>query len=233
MTGTPLDNKRNDAYALISLLRGHSITSFFLLQAAFIKSLTSGPDFPEGFHREGYIQMRDACSLRRPHITVQQEYRKRIAQPYAYHLMLIELKFERDSLARAMRRNKATDEGDQAATIQLVIWKERLEKDENWPCLVGHVKVALRNRFEPELQLEYKGLLGPIDRHYAIKRAFEAEPSQAILATRVTGGQGLNLQCFNAVDQCGRWHERFRRVPTGTRFLHPKCQKFLGYSLMS
>ncbi|KAG9503677.1 hypothetical protein J7337_003628 [Fusarium musae] len=74
MTGTPLDNKWHDAYALISLLRGHPITSFLLFQAAFIKSLTSGPGFPEGFRRERYIQMLDACSLRRPHVTVQQEF---------------------------------------------------------------------------------------------------------------------------------------------------------------
>ncbi|KAF5579377.1 global transactivator [Fusarium pseudocircinatum] len=139
--------------------------SFLLFQAAFIQSLSSDSDFPEGSHRERYIQMLDACSLRRPHITAQQEYRKRIiarracgiqAQQHANHPMLVELK------------------KDQEATDQLVEWKKRLEKDENWLSLAG---------FEPGLQLECNGL-GPIDRHYVIRRPFEAEPSQVMLATR-------------------------------------------------
>jgi hypothetical protein len=49
--------------------------------------------------------------------------------------MLVELKFEIEALARAMRRNEAMDtieQGDQAVTDQLVKWKERLEQDENW-----------------------------------------------------------------------------------------------------
>nr|RBQ98575.1 hypothetical protein FVER53263_20036 [Fusarium verticillioides] len=280
MTGTPLDNKWSDAYALISLLRGHPITSFLLFQAAFIKSLTSGPDFPEGFHRERYIQMLDACSLRRPHVTVQQEFpdieRKRIvtfpldpddrrrsneayhmfkkatrtgsklagwkyliqAQQFAYHPMLVELKFEREALSRAMCRNEALENfenEDPAVTDQLVKWKEQLEKDENWLSrrvrvitdvvdqhkdrypdhaflivdesiyFLDIVAVALKNRFQSELQLEYNGRLGPIDRHDVIRRAFEAKPPHVMLATRATGGQGLNLQCFNVVIQCGPW----------------------------
>ncbi|CVK94264.1 uncharacterized protein FMAN_03438 [Fusarium mangiferae] len=128
------------------------------------------------------------------------------AQQYTYHPMLVKLKCEREALAKAMHRNEAmgaTDEGDQAATDQLTKSKTRLEQDENWPYLVGIyfleiVVVAFRNRFDPELQLEYNGRLGPIDRHFAIKTAFEAKPSQVMLATRATGGQGLNLQCFSA-----------------------------------
>ncbi|KAG9503678.1 hypothetical protein J7337_003629 [Fusarium musae] len=49
--------------------------------------------------------------------------------------MLVELKFEREALARAMRRNEALENfenADPAATDQLVKWKEQLEKDENW-----------------------------------------------------------------------------------------------------
>ncbi|EGU74831.1 hypothetical protein FOXB_14668 [Fusarium oxysporum f. sp. conglutinans Fo5176] len=53
---------------------GHPITSFLPFQAAFLQSLPSGPDFPEGFHRERYIQMLDACSLRRPQTTIEQEF---------------------------------------------------------------------------------------------------------------------------------------------------------------
>ncbi|PNP86034.1 hypothetical protein FNYG_01090 [Fusarium nygamai] len=62
------------------------------------------------------------------------------AQQYAYHPMLVELQFERDALARAMCRNEAMEtfeEGNPAATDQLVIWKKRLEQDENWRSFVG------------------------------------------------------------------------------------------------
>ncbi|KAJ4045994.1 hypothetical protein NW761_008007 [Fusarium oxysporum] len=175
MTGTPLDNKWDDSYALLSILHGHPITSFLPFQAAFLQSLSSSPDFPEGFHRERYIQMLDACSLRRPQTTIEQEFpmldRKRIvtfaldpedrrrsndaynmfkksrkpggrggklagwkylvqAQQYACHPMLVELKFERAALARAMYLNEAMDtieEGDQAATDQLVRTAARVQ----------------------------------------------------------------------------------------------------------
>ncbi|EXA46627.1 hypothetical protein FOVG_03970 [Fusarium oxysporum f. sp. pisi HDV247] len=157
MTCTPLDN------------------NFLPFQAAFLQSLPSGPDFPEGFHRERYIQMLDACSLRRPQTTIEQEFpmldRKRIvifaldpedrrrsnnaynmfkksrkpggrggklagwkyliqAQQYACHPMLVELKFERAALVRAMYLNEAMDtieEGDQAATDQLVRTAARVQ----------------------------------------------------------------------------------------------------------
>ncbi|KAM5365955.1 hypothetical protein ACJA88_012226 [Fusarium oxysporum] len=39
MTCTPLDNKWDDGYALLSMLHGHPITSFLPFQAAFLQSL--------------------------------------------------------------------------------------------------------------------------------------------------------------------------------------------------
>ncbi|CCT64824.1 uncharacterized protein FFUJ_03920 [Fusarium fujikuroi IMI 58289] len=155
------------------------------------------------------------------------------AQQYTYHPMLVKLKFEREALAKALHRNEAMstmDKGDQAATDQLTKWKTRLEQDENWPYLVGRkssrtiyflqiIVVALRNRFDLELQLEYNGQLGPIDRHFVIKTAFEAKPSQVMLATRATGGQGLNLQCFNGAVQREPWYETCRHVLKGPELL--------------
>ncbi|RKK98132.1 hypothetical protein BFJ68_g9281 [Fusarium oxysporum] len=300
MTGTPLDNKWSDGYALLSMLHGHPITSFLLFQAAFVQSLSTGPDFPQGFHRQRYIQMLDACSLRRPQSAIEEEFpdidRKRIvtfpldpedrrrsndayhmfkkarrpgsklagwkyliqAQQYAYHPMLVELKFERDALARAMRRNEAMEtfeQGNEAATDQLVQWKKRLEQDENWLSrrvrvitdvvdqhkdqfpdhsflivdesiyFLDIVAIALRNRFEPEPQLEYNGRLGPIDRHFVIKTAFEAKPPQVMLATRATGGQGLNLQCFNVVIQCGPWWKAAWELQARGRVYRPGQKK--------
>ncbi|QGI61150.1 hypothetical protein CEK27_005121 [Fusarium fujikuroi] len=108
------------------------------------------------------------------------------------------------------------DKGDQAATDQLTKWKTRLEQDENWPYLVGRKP---SRTFDLELQLEYNGQLGPIDRHFVIKTAFEAKPSQVMLATRATGGQGLNLQCFNAAVQREPWYETCRHVLKGPELL--------------
>ncbi|VTT74827.1 unnamed protein product [Fusarium fujikuroi] len=115
------------------MLHGHPITSFLLFQAAFIQNLSTGPDFLQGFHRERYIQMLDACSLSRPQSAIEQElietYRdilsrsrgskkaRRLgsqlagwkylirAQQYTYHPMLVKLKFEREALAKALHRN--------------------------------------------------------------------------------------------------------------------------------
>ncbi|KAF5571688.1 global transactivator [Fusarium phyllophilum] len=207
------------------MLHGHPITSFLLFQAAFIQSLSSGLEFPEGFHRERYIQMLDACSLRRPHIAVQQEFL--------------------DINRLAMRPNEAMEtfeEGNPAATDQLVKWKKRLKQDENWISRRARVMTDVVDQHkdrhpdhlflivDEKLQLEYNGRLDPVNRHFIIKTALEAKPPQAMLATRATGGQSLNIRCFNAV---GSWHSRFRRDPTGSGFLHPKCQKYLGCYLMS
>lgn len=81
------------------------------------------------------------------------------------------------------------------------------------------IAVALRNKFDLELQLEYNGQLGPIDRHFVIKTAFEDKPSQVMLATKATGGQGPNLQCFNAAVQRGPWYETCRHVLKGPELL--------------
>jgi hypothetical protein len=74
MTGTPLDNKRDDGYTLLSMLHGHPITSFLLFQAAFLESLPSGLGFPEGYYTVRYIQIHDASSLRRIHTVIEQEF---------------------------------------------------------------------------------------------------------------------------------------------------------------
>ncbi|RGP77304.1 global transactivator [Fusarium longipes] len=76
MTGTPLDNKWHDAYALFSMLRGHPLSSFLLFQAAFLQNIESGHRVPEGFHRERFIQMLDACTLRRPMNAIERELPK-------------------------------------------------------------------------------------------------------------------------------------------------------------
>jgi hypothetical protein len=181
MTGTPLDNKWDDGYALLSMLRGHPLTSFLLFKAAFFESLSSGPGHPEDYHKARFIQVLDAVSLRRPMSTITAAFPslnqtvivsfpldpedlqrsnhafkryKRAMRPLngarrkgagwkhlvtahqcAYHRMLVELRFERHALERAMRRNEAVDtfeEGDQVATDQLIKWRKKLEDNENW-----------------------------------------------------------------------------------------------------
>ncbi|EWG45972.1 hypothetical protein FVEG_06600 [Fusarium verticillioides 7600] len=74
MTATPLDNTWTDLYALISMLKGHPITSFLLFNAAFRRTLDSGATEPEGLHKQRYIQLLDACSLQRPRSAIIDSY---------------------------------------------------------------------------------------------------------------------------------------------------------------
>jgi SNF2 family DNA or RNA helicase len=296
MTATPLDNSWTDLYALISMLKGHPITSFLVFNAAFRQSLDSSHTQPEAFQKQRFIQLLDATSMQRPQSEISGSYppfnnRKIIrfpltpedrrlsnesfqlfrkfsrpdsktagwkhlvtAQQYSYHPMLVELKFERRALERAMRRNEAVDvieQGDEAATDQLVKWRERLEADENWlsprvqmvlDVVYRHqdrfpdhsflivdesvyfldiLAIAFKKAYEPVPHTEYNGRLSTIDRHLVIQKAFETTPPQIMLASRGTGGQGLNLQCFNVLIQCGPWWKVSWEVQTLGRVYRP------------
>ncbi|KAF5700423.1 global transactivator [Fusarium mundagurra] len=296
MTATPLDNTWKDLYALISMLRGHPITSFLLFNAAFRESLDSGPSEPEQLHKQRYIQLLDACTLQRPQSEIIDSYPpfdsrkiirfpltsedrrlsnesfqlfKRFSRPdsktaglkhlvaahqYSYHPMLVELRFERLALELAMRQNQAIDvieQGDEVATGQLVKWRERLEADENWlsprvemilDVVYQHrdrypdhsilivdesvffldiLAIAFKKAYEPVPHTEYNGRLSGIERHLVIKKAFESTPPQMMLASRGTGGQGLNLQCFNVLIQCGPWWKVSWEVQTLGRVYRP------------
>ncbi|KAF5677871.1 global transactivator [Fusarium denticulatum] len=191
------------------MLHGHPITSFLLFQAAFTQSLSSDPDFPEDFHRERYIQMLDASNLRRPHITAQQEYLKRILGPCAAMRLWKRLRKETQKRQTGLKKRMEKDENRLSRPVRVITGVVDQHKDrcpdhsflivDESIYFLDMSQLPSKTGSNQKLQLEYNGRLGPIDRHYIIRRAFEAEPSQVMLATRATGGQGLNLQCFNAV----------------------------------
>ncbi|KAM0319440.1 hypothetical protein ACHAPQ_010348 [Fusarium lateritium] len=143
------------------------------------------------------------------------------------------------------------EQGDEVATDQLIRWRERLETDENWLShrvqmildvvdrhrdrypdhsfliadesvyFLDILGIALKNTYEPVRHTEYNGRLGAIERHLVIKRAFETTPPQIMLASRGTGGQGLNLQCFNVLVQYGPWWKVSWEVQTLGRVYRP------------
>ncbi|KAF4452838.1 global transactivator [Fusarium austroafricanum] len=176
------------------------------------------------------------------------------AHQYSYHPMLVELKFERHALERAMRRNQAVDvieQGEEVATDQLIKWRMRLEADENWLSrrvqmildvvdrhrdrypdhsflivdesvyFLDIIATALKKTYEPVRHTEYNGRLSAIERHLVINKAFETAPPQIMLASRGTGGQGLNLQCVNVLIQCAPWWKVSWEVQTLGRIYRP------------
>ncbi|KAF5663333.1 global transactivator [Fusarium denticulatum] len=300
MTATPLDNSWTDLYALVSMLKGHPITSFLLFNAAFRQSLVSGPTQPEGLHKQRYIQLLDAVSLQRPHSAISDSYPpfynrkvikfpltpedrrlsnesfqefKRIskseskatswkhlvaAHQYSYHPMLVELKSDGLALELAIFGNQAADlieEGDETATGRLSKWRERLERDENW--LSRHVEVVLdvvrqhidrypdhsflivdesvyfldilaiafKRAYELVPYTECNGRLSAMERHLLVQKASEAKPPQIILASRVTGGQDINPECFNVLIQCGPWWKVSWEVQTLACVYRPQGTK--------
>ncbi|KAF5530049.1 global transactivator [Fusarium mexicanum] len=296
MTATPLDNSWTDLYALISMLKGHPITSFVLFNAAFRQSLDSGPARPEGFHKQRYIQLLDAVSLQRPQSAISDSYppfdnRKIIkfrlapedrrlsnesfqefkrlsksrskaagwkhlvaAHQYSYHPMSVELESDGLALELAMRGKQATDEieqGGEAATEQLINWRERLEADENWlsrrvevilDVIRQHIDIypdhsflivdesvyfldilaiAFKKAYEPVPCTEYNGRLSAMEQHLAIQIASETMPPHIMLASRATGGQDINTECFNVLIQCGPWWKASWEVQTLGRLYRP------------
>ncbi|KAF9779057.1 hypothetical protein IL306_002743 [Fusarium sp. DS 682] len=95
MTGTPLDNKWQDDYALLRMLKGHPISNFLLFKAAFLQSLSSGPGYPEGYHKARYIQMLDATSLRRPQNAIEQAF------PRLHRTMIVKFSLDPEDRRRS------------------------------------------------------------------------------------------------------------------------------------
>jgi SNF2 family DNA or RNA helicase len=74
MTDTPLNNKLQDGYALLRTLKSHTLPTFLLFQAASLRSLSSGPSYPEGYHKARHIQLLDATSLQQPQTALKQTF---------------------------------------------------------------------------------------------------------------------------------------------------------------
>ncbi|KAF5603649.1 global transactivator [Fusarium pseudocircinatum] len=127
------------------------------------------------------------------------------------------------------------EQGDEIATDHLIKWRERLEVDENWlsrrvevvlDVVYQHIDrhpdhsflivdesvyfldilaIAFKKAYEPVPYTEYNGRLSAMERHLLVQKASETQPPQIILASRVTGGQDINPECFNVLIQWGPW----------------------------
>ncbi|KAL7759401.1 hypothetical protein ACKLNR_009491 [Fusarium oxysporum f. sp. zingiberi] len=187
------------------MLHGHLITSFLPFQAAFLQSLSSGPDFPEGFHRERYIQMLNTCSLHRPQTTIEQEFpmldRKHII---TFALDPEDRRRSNDAynMFKKSRKPGAGMESLRAGSIlyrpssmlAILCWLSSSLRGQPWqePCTStrpwtrSRKATKQRQISSSEPQLEYNGRLGPIKRHFIIKKAFKATPPQVMLTSRAT-----------------------------------------------
>ncbi|KAI7380938.1 hypothetical protein KC336_g18904 [Hortaea werneckii] len=61
---------------------------------------------------------------------------------------------------------------------------------------------------DPVKVIQYDGRHGPAERHPTLRAFSEALGTQIMLASRSTGGQGLNLQAANVVIRCGAWWKK-------------------------
>ena len=77
LTGTPLDNKWADAFALMTMLKGHPITSIQKMRWAFTGTNIKGKT-PEDEYLKRFIQCMDAMTLRRPLATIKAHLPERI-----------------------------------------------------------------------------------------------------------------------------------------------------------
>lgn len=70
------------------------------------------------------------------------------------------------------------------------------------------LEVACAHMFEPVGTYRYDGGQDPAERHRTLENFSTATGTRILLATRATGGEGLNLQCANVVIQTGPWWKK-------------------------
>lgn len=114
-------------------------------------------------------------------------------------------------------------------------WRKKLQKDENWRSarvdavidvfnrhrdmrpydavlivdesvfFLDILEIALENMAEPVPSFRYDGRQDSAERDLAMRDFHAATGSRVMLASRGTGGQGLNVQCANVLIRCGPW----------------------------
>lgn len=124
---------------------------------------------------------------------------------------------------------------DEDGEKKLREWREHIEKDFNWrsprvDVIVDTVNnhrglrqddaivvmdesvlfldilaIAFTNMYDPVQCFRYDGRMNPQQRHAVIKKFRAASGARILLASRGTGGAGLNLQCANVLIQCSAW----------------------------
>ncbi|KAK2676361.1 SNF2, N-terminal [Fusarium oxysporum f. sp. vasinfectum] len=149
LTGTPLDNTWEDGYALLSLLKGHPITSFKIFQKIFKENkrpLTLSWITSNSSCRGGEARRRVARPLRRNKKDDAAGCAHHIeAQQYAYHPMLVQLKVAHKGLTEYMRQEDTDDappsDTDAQALAQVSERCQLLEQGRN--SLSRRVKVVL------------------------------------------------------------------------------------------
>lgn len=70
------------------------------------------------------------------------------------------------------------------------------------------VRIALGREYVPLPCWMYDGRADAIERDIILKQFYAAFGPRILLASRGTGGLGLNLQCANVIIQCGPWWKR-------------------------
>lgn len=121
---------------------------------------------------------------------------------------------------------------------ELKTWRTELEKDRNWKSsritaiveivrmhhelypddafiimdesvyFLDIVHIAMKQQYTKLPCWVYDGRSHAIERDHILKQFYKASGARILLASRGTGGVGLNLQCANVLIQCGPWWKK-------------------------
>ncbi|KAL9569841.1 hypothetical protein ACKAV7_005904 [Fusarium commune] len=235
LTGTPLDNTCEDGYALLGLLKGHSITSFKIFQKILKGGWGETPQHPHGeVNDPSHLDARCSQLLETNipyhipprtgivrHFALDSEDRQKSNLAFMEYKQLISSrrrnKKSRSKKARgkAPRRNKTMLQVGHGSCI--------IVDESEW--FLDIVAITLRKRYHLVGHDTYSGRRDTVQRHLVIKMVSQATLPHALLASRGTDGQGLNFQFENVVIRCGPWWKKSWEEQAAGRVHRPGQQK--------
>ncbi|KAI7766783.1 hypothetical protein LZL87_005083 [Fusarium oxysporum] len=235
LTGTPLDNTCEDGYALLGLLKGHSITSFKIFQKILKGGWGETPQHPHGeVNDPSHLDARCSQLLETNipyhipprtgivrHFALDSEDRQKSNLAFMEYKQLISSrrrnKKSRSKKARgkAPRRNKTMLQVGHGSCI--------IVDESEW--FLDIVAITLRKRYHLVGHDTYSGRRDTVQRHLVIKMVSQATLPHALLASRGTNGQGLNFQFENVVIRCGPWWKKSWEEQAAGRVHRPGQQK--------
>lgn len=157
------------------------------------------------------------------------------AQQYAYHSMLADvIELEKAALQKDLWDQEESDLTADERKM-LGTWRAKLKKNQQWRSgridaiinllekiqekhpdaavlimdesvyFLDIVQIALEETHQSTPCFRLDGRSDPIERYNMLRNFSEATGFRIMLASRATGGIGLNVQCANVLIRCGPW----------------------------
>lgn len=157
------------------------------------------------------------------------------ASQYAYHPLLADvIELEKTALNKDLRGEEELDLTEEERKV-LRQWRAKLRKNQQWRSgrvdaivnlfrkiqeeqpdaavlimdesvyFLDIVQIAFEETFKSTPCFRFDGRSNPVERYNTLGDFSKATGSRVILASRATGGVGLNLQSANVLIRCGPW----------------------------